>query len=164
MTATLTGTDVLSSEGASFANSSAFEPLMPKLVLVRAVPQRELPQWLPYVLRRLNDLALKLDEPDPDDPAIPDPIALERSLAELQRLLADDTPTPSVVPTSEGGVQFVWHKGGWDIEIEVLPSETLAWGRNRSVGARWSGELEDVQAALVDALQQIASPATPDRG
>lgn len=31
----------------------------------------------------------------------------------------DSTPSPSVVPTSAGGVQLEWHRGGADLEIEV---------------------------------------------
>lgn len=26
---------------------------------------------------------------------------------------------PSVVPTSNGGVQFEWHRMGWDVEVEI---------------------------------------------
>ena len=42
------------------------------------------------------------------------------SMTEAMRFVAafltDDSPTPSVVPLSDGGVQLEWHRGGVDIE------------------------------------------------
>lgn len=165
MTATFTGMDVEPTAVGEMvrATSSAFEPLVPRLVRVRVGLHRDPPRWLPYVLGRLNALAHKLDEPHPDDVGLPDPVALERSLSELQSLLADETPSPSVVPTAESGVQFVWHKGGWDLEIEVLQSETLAWGRNRGSGTRWAGPLEEVRQQVQEALRDIISASPTDR-
>lgn len=165
VTATFTGMDTVPTAEREMvqATSSAFEPLVPRLVRVRVGPDREPPRWLPYVLRRLNALALKLDEPGPDDLGLPDPLALERSLSELQSLLTDDTPSPSVVPTAEAGVQFVWHKGGWDLEVEVLQSETLAWGRNRESGARWAGPLADVRQQVQEAVRDIVAASSADR-
>jgi len=48
------------------------------------------------------------------------PVAAEHAM----QLLASATPSrrPSVVPTSNGGVQLEWHGGGIDIEVACLPS------------------------------------------
>lgn len=37
----------------------------------------------------------------------------------LSQIMADDTPAPSVVPMSNGSVQFEWDIGGWGIEVEM---------------------------------------------
>jgi len=42
------------------------------------------------------------------------------SARQLLRAIADrDTPMPSVVPTSSGGVQLEWHASGIDLEIAL---------------------------------------------
>jgi hypothetical protein len=54
----------------------------------------------------------------------------------LARFLPDHAmPEPSVVPTSGGGVQLEWHQGGFDIEVEFLPSgeiECEIWKQSNS--------------------------------
>ena len=53
------------------------------------------------------------------------PISLstaELALAFLLETVAGSVPPPAVVPTTEGGLQFEWHRNGLDVEIDVLPS------------------------------------------
>ena len=45
----------------------------------------------------------------------------------LLRIMEDDTPSPSVVPTNVGGIQYEWHEKGKDLEIEILSSDTISW-------------------------------------
>jgi hypothetical protein len=120
-------------------------------VKVRIQHAEETPRWLPYVIVRLRDLQRLLNEPAYEVPT-PDPDALERALSELARFMRIDTPTPSVVPTYDGGVQFVWHKGGWDVEVEVGPKETLVWAQRRDGSVSWDGSLnnhiDEVRALL----------------
>lgn len=70
--------------------------------------------------------------PEPDVQS-PQPEAVRRALGEVVRFMGVDTPTPCVVPTLDGGVQFVWHKGGWDVEVEVEvgPNDTISTDRSR---------------------------------
>lgn len=159
MTATLTAGEV--SSPSDSPPSIAFEYQPPLVVTIRVDPRRKSPRWLPYVAHRLNELASRADEPDLEGIRAPDASVLERSLRVLRELLFDDTPTPSVVPTSDGGVQFVWHKAGWDIEIEVLPSETYVWGRNRrETGREFSGTLPDRSSELRETLREISVSST----
>ena len=45
-----------------------------------------------------------------------------------------------MAPTPEGGLQFEWHEGGWDVEIEVEPDGTVeTWGRHLHNGATFDG-------------------------
>jgi len=120
---------------------SAFAPRW-RTVTIRLNRSETLPRWMPYVIGRLTELQRSLVQPDDEIPT-PDPAALERSLVELARIMEVDTPTPSVVPTFDGGVMFVWHKAGWDIEVDVGPKETSVWAQRRDGSVCWSGSLDE---------------------
>lgn len=51
----------------------------------------------------------------------------KRLIRSIALLVPDHTPAPSVVPTSRGGVQFEWHIGGVDVEIEIHPDGTIEY-------------------------------------
>jgi hypothetical protein len=40
-------------------------------------------------------------------------------------VMGGDTPSPSIVPTSDGHVQFEWHMRGIDLEVEVISPVTI---------------------------------------
>ena len=53
-----------------------------------------------------------------------DPKCALAALRLLGRIMHNDSPPPSVVPTNRGSVQLEWHTGGVDLEINVVsPSE-----------------------------------------
>jgi hypothetical protein len=85
-------------------------------------------RWKAYVERRLTRLESGTDHEDADRP-YPTPAVLHKARTLTLQLFTNQTPTPSVVPAETGGVAFVWHKGGLDIEIEVNAneSEDLVW-------------------------------------
>ncbi len=114
-------------------------------------------RWLPYVQARLSEMAEGVRTVGADESISPDPAALRRALPELTSLLDERTPAPSVVPTVDGGVQFVWHKAGWDIEIEVLATATLAWVRRRGQGPGTVGPVAEMRDPLVGALRHLVS-------
>ena len=43
----------------------------------------------------------------------------------LSNTASTSTPKPWVVPTSHGGVQLEWHRGGIDFEIEINPNKKV---------------------------------------
>ena len=47
--------------------------------------------------------------------------AVKRAV-DVLNTVCPDGPAPSVVPTSQGGVQLEWAAGGFEIEIEIRPS------------------------------------------
>lgn len=47
-----------------------------------------------------------------------------------------DTPTPQVVPGSDGDLQIEWHTERGDIELDVrAPNDVIAWRRTTSTGS-----------------------------
>lgn len=64
--------------------------------------------------------------------------AIEAALILAARILTNETPNPSVVPMSSGGISFEWHLNDSDLEIEVegnqncqVSSEDLRNGTTR---------------------------------
>lgn len=137
------------------ANDASMFPIRRAAVKVRISSAKETPRWLPYVVGRMGDLERLLYEPADEVPT-PCRAALERALLELRRFMAIESPTPSVVPTFDGGVQFVWHKGGWDIEVEVGEKETMVWARRRDGGDSWGGSLDDRVGDVRKLLSELA--------
>jgi len=45
--------------------------------------------------------------------------AIDAAIRLASRILASDTPSPQVVPMSNGGISFEWHENQIDIEIEI---------------------------------------------
>ena len=137
---------------------AAFTPRRGRTVRVLVDQADETPRWLPYVIGRLRELLHFAYDPDEGLPP-PHPEAIQRALPELIRFMRVDAPTPSVVPTFEGGVQFVWHKGGWDVEVEVGPNETLVWAQRRDGSASWHGSLDDRVHDARAVMSEITAPA-----
>jgi hypothetical protein len=103
------------------------------------------PRWFNYVKRRLDQLE-EAAEPEPDDEdSYPKPPRDTVAMAweTVHNLFNSDTPTPSVVPATEGGVEFEWHKYGWDLVIAILPRGISVWARNRILGENWSSPLSE---------------------
>lgn len=50
-----------------------------------------------------------------------------RALTSLLSLLDDDSPTPSVVPLSDGGLQVEWHRHSRSLEIEFPASGSASF-------------------------------------
>lgn len=48
--------------------------------------------------------------------------AVKRTIAVLNTVVYEMAPQPDIVPTSEGGVQIEWASGGFEIEVEILPT------------------------------------------
>lgn len=98
------------------------------------------PRWFNYVNRRLDALEA-YPQSDPTDPEAypkPPPETIRSAWRVAHMLFDRGTATPTVVPAEEGGVEFAWHKNGWDLVISVLPEETFVWARNPLTGENWS--------------------------
>ncbi len=104
------------------------QPAFPMPVSTAAATIRRIEptsRWFSYVERRMRELA---DDEEGIDgyPARDQPVISDAWLNAAQ-LFGPNTPTPSVVPTVQGGIEFVWHKTGWDLELAVDPGDTTVW-------------------------------------
>lgn len=69
----------------------------------------------------------------------------------LDSVMRPDTPAPSVVPTSGGGLQLEWHVNKMDLEIHVDgPYAGEFWWRDHVSGEEKAGEINspDLQVLL----------------
>jgi hypothetical protein len=68
-----------------------------------------------------------------------------------------NTPAPSVVPLSGGGVQFEWHRKGWDLEMEVMGfGAAQLFSRELATGTENDTDLVQNPAALRAFLATIS--------
>jgi hypothetical protein len=86
----------------------------------------------------------------------PSPFLIELAWYTAHEVLPASAPTPSVVPSEDGGVEFVWHKRNWDIELDVEPGGSSVWARNRETGETWSGVLGGLRERLSDLLVKLS--------
>jgi hypothetical protein len=111
-------------------------------------------RWYGYVSNRLRELlAGKYDFTGFQVPSA-EVIDLAREVA--TSLFRSDTPTPSVVPSEDGDVLYIWHKAGWDLEINVGPEGAAVWAYDRSAGKEWYGSLDELRPGVVSLLDFLA--------
>lgn len=68
------------------------------------------------------------------------------------------TPPPSVVPTVRGGVQLEWHRGGIDLEIEILsPSQIRVSWEDARTGQTTEQTLAGDFAPGVAAIEKLSA-------
>jgi hypothetical protein len=60
------------------------------------------------------------------------------------------------VPGEDESVEFVWHRGDWDLELEVGRNEDYVWARNRTTGETWHGELDELRELFSDLLASLS--------
>jgi hypothetical protein len=112
-------------------------------------------RWLAYVERRMQELAV--NEDDPHGYPARDQHVIQRAWECAAKWFTQSTPAPSVVPTAEGGIEFVWHKCGWDLELAIDPDETWVWARERESGEIWHGSLDERRENLLSLLGHLGT-------
>jgi hypothetical protein len=113
------------------------------------------PRWFRYVTRRLGNLEHYPESGDEASYPKPPSQTVEKAWLLVYDLFEGNTPTPSVVPADEGGVEFAWHKSGWDLVISVLAEETSVWARNLAVGVNWSCPLSESLGRVQNILRSL---------
>ena len=116
----------------------------------------ELPRWLEPTLRSFADL---VNLPPNWDSYGGRPIehrAINEALNVLTSIMEDSTPAPSVVPTSEGGLQLEWHVAGVDLEI-ALPVSGSAEISCEGPSSSWEGELSPNMSRLRSVVARLSS-------
>jgi hypothetical protein len=112
-------------------------------------------RWRRYVDRRLS----QLERGEGDFTGLQRPInaVVERARVISNTLFRADTPTPSVVPSEDGNIQFIWHKAGWELEIEVASEEVNVWARCGASGAVFYGSLGELQEWVMGLLELLGT-------
>jgi len=103
-------------------------------------PETRKPSWFNYVTRRLAQLVSPA-EPIPRSP-IPSLEVVVRALGEAFSYFTTDTPPPSVGSIAGDGVEFAWHRAGWNVEVDVTADNTWVWVQERASGEAWTGPLQ----------------------
>lgn len=80
------------------------------------------PSWLMPALQGFANLVTLPANWDKEGASRIDGATINRALAATDRLLDADSPAPSIVPLSNGGLQIEWHRRRRDLEIEFTPS------------------------------------------
>ena len=68
------------------------------------------PSWFSATLKSLTRLLNLQDNWDSYGGSKPQYIAVIQGLKLLWQIMASDSPAPTVVPQSDGGIQFEWHR------------------------------------------------------
>ena len=117
------------------------------------------PQWfLPTIEEIVGLLSL---EPGWDSYGSP-PINPHLVVAVIDLIfdtMQDNTPGPSVVPTSRGGIQLEWHIRGIDLEIEIIsPYRLHLVLDDPRTGQSMDTEITQDLSLLIEAISSIAHP------
>jgi hypothetical protein len=111
-------------------------------------------RWHKYVYQRIEEL--RAAEYDFTGLKVPPEFVVDRAWSMATALFKADTPTPSVVPSEDGNVLFVWHRAGWELEIEVGAEEIVLWAHDRHTGTVFSGSLVEQRARFSTLLDYLA--------
>ena len=137
---------------------------LPSQCYVSVTAQRDASDWIQAVLDRLQSISELTDDWDGYGSPAPEAQTLIAALEVLRHFMPTSVATPAVAPTTAGGVQFEWHQGGWDIEVEVLPDgRAVAWGENISTQETFHGSVEESREDLVLHLKQLTKNAASRR-
>ncbi len=108
------------------------------------------PSWLDESLQKLQEI-LELED-NWDSYGAPR-VGIKRVQAALEVLLEITptlAPTPSLVPTADGGVQIEWHRDGIDLEIEVVSHlRTVVYFADLQTGEEWEDDLDDQKIHVI---------------
>ena len=98
--------------------------------------ERGLPAWVYSIIEQFEPiLSLKAGWTEGKGRPVTSE-AFQASLRVLEETMARDTIAPSLVPTSDGGLQLEWHCAGVDLEVYVeYDGRVSAWCREG--GREW---------------------------
>lgn len=131
---------------------------------VSVITQKRASHWIQTILDRFGSISELTDDWDGYGSPAPETQTLIAALEVLRQFMPASVATPSVAPTTTGGIQFEWHQGGWDIEIEVFPDgRAIAWGENLSTHEAFHGAVEESREDLALGLKQLTANAANRR-
>jgi hypothetical protein len=110
------------------------------------------PQWVPDLAETFSSLlSLAANWNGYGAPAISTDVARAALGLAFQINVSPDL-APTIIPTQDGGIQFEWHTGGVDLEVELLPNGAVdLWYEDAVAGA----ERDERLFALHDAAREL---------
>ncbi len=120
---------------------------------VRTVAQRS--RGGEYVKERLDRIESAIDRENGS--SYPDSAIVNKARLFYDSMFGSRTPTPSVVPSEDGGISFVWHKGGFDLDIEVGDSEVYVCVYHRESAASYYGSSREHLVVALKVLESISN-------
>jgi hypothetical protein len=115
-------------------------------------------RWGEYVGQRLDDLEHGNGRGQWDG-EWPDALTVAAARRCAESAFPDEAPTPSVVPAEDGAVAFIWHKGGWDVDVTVRSGCYSTLAAHFHAGGRGDlfGELADLLPQFRELMAEIAA-------
>lgn len=121
------------------------------------------PVWVYEVLSGIKRLAMLPANWDSYGAHTIQSDAARRGLILLAEVMQHDSPAPSIVPTSTGGVQFEWHRLGIDLEIEIDPNEEpTVWYHEAASGEEWESEPDTNLKEVLEGFVARLRPRDPN--
>jgi hypothetical protein len=122
-------------------------------------PSAAQPAWVAPTTEALRKLSLLGDNWDTYGAPRIDSMTLGSALGLLRVLMQNDTPAPSVVPTSRGGVQLEWHVKGIDLEVEFLtPTDLHVIFEDQRTGTEWEADMPSDISRLAEVIALLLRP------
>jgi hypothetical protein len=104
-------------------------------------PVRQLDRWVTPVMRRLGQILSLSDNWDDHRGRAISPQSADAALQFLYAVMRSETAPPSVLPTSDGGIQIEWHRDGLDVEVLFSGDEEDGlYVYERATDSEWEGD------------------------
>ncbi len=125
-------------------------------MLVIEIPVTQ-PPWVDPTLRALGEILALRSNWDSYGANPVDPHTAAAVVGLCLETMRSDSPAPSIVPTSRGGVQLEWHTRGVDLEVEIAsPGSIHGYFEDHREKSSWDGELTFNLRPLFDALAKLS--------
>jgi hypothetical protein len=125
-------------------------------MLVIEIPVTQAP-WVDPTLKALGEILALGGNWDSYGANPVDPHTAAAVVGLCLETMRSDSPAPSVVPTSRGGIQLEWHTRGVDLEVEIAsPGSIHGYFEDHREKSSWEGELTFNLRPLYDALAKLS--------
>ena len=114
------------------------------------------PGWVKPTIAAFNEIGNLSDNWDTYGGKAINVEVIRQSFSLLRSVMQPNSPTPSIVPLSDGGLQIEWHRKKQDLEI-VFPFEEdgLFLYSNRATGNELEGSVREIEK-LADLIGRLA--------
>lgn len=128
-------------------------PLWSGTPTVTSTSSSSIPRWFNYVRRRLEELG-SADRGGDFGPRSPD--VIRRAWMFAWASLNPTTATPSVAPGEGGGIDFIWRRRGWHVELSIDDDGESLFAANESTGESLEGSFSQHQRWFTYLLRDLS--------